>query len=67
MNTPKRERLQLDVSDAVRKRAKVVAAERDLTLVQLVLQGLTKVGDKQLTSLVEKELAEKTKPGRPQK
>jgi hypothetical protein len=67
MNTPKRERLQLDVSDAVRKRAKVVAAERDLTLVQLVLQGLTKVGDKQLTTLVEKELAEKTKPGRPQK
>jgi hypothetical protein len=59
--------LRLDVSDAVRKRAKVVAAERDLTLVQLVLQGLTKVGDKQLTTLVEKELAEKTKPGRPQK
>lgn len=67
MTNPKRERLQLDISDAVRKRAKVVAAERDIPLVQLVLQGLTKVGDKQLTALVEKELAEKTKPGRPVK
>lgn len=67
MTTPKRERVQLDMSDAVRRRAKVVAAERGVSLVQLVLSGLTKVGDKQLTDLVEKELAEKAKPGRPQK
>lgn len=66
MTTPKRERVQIDMSDAVRRRAKAVAAERGVPLVELVLQGLTKVGDKQLTALIEKELAEKSKPGRPQ-
>ncbi len=66
MITRKRERVQIDMSDAVRRRAKAVAAERGITLVQLVLDGLAKVGDKQLTSIIEKELAEKAKPGRPQ-
>ncbi|MGB4768102.1 MAG: hypothetical protein WBP22_02485 [Candidatus Saccharimonas sp.] len=67
MTEPKRERVQIDMSHAVRRRAKTVAIERDMTLVQLVLIGLSKVGDKALTELIEKELAEKTKPGRPQK
>ena len=65
MSTPKRERVQLDMSDAVRRQAKVVAAERGTTLVNLVLLGLAKVGDKKLTALIQKELAEKSAPGRP--
>lgn len=67
MTDSKRERIQVDMSNDVRRRAKAVAAERDLSLVQLVLIGLSKVGDKKLTALIEKELATKAKPGRPQK
>ena len=53
------------MSDAVKHQAKVVAAERGTTLVNLVLLGLAKVGDKKLTALIQKELAEKSAPGRP--
>ena len=53
------------MSDAVRRQAKVVAAERGTTLVNLVLLGLAKIGDKKLTALIQKELAEKSAPGRP--
>lgn len=67
MTTPKRERVQIDMSDAVRRRAKAVAADRGTTLVNLVLLGLTKVGDEKLTALIKKEMAEKASPGRPQK
>lgn len=67
MADAKRERVQLDMPTTIRSRAKAVAYGRDMTLLQLVLLGLTKVGDKKLTALIEKELAEKTKPGRPQK
>lgn len=67
MTEPKRERVQIDMSHAVRRRAKAVAIERDMTLVQLVLIGLSKVGDKELTALIEKEMVEKAKPGRPTK
>ena len=67
MATPKRPRVQLDMSIPIRSRAKAVAYGRNMSLLDLVLHGLTKVGDKELTALIEKELAEKTKPGRPQK
>ncbi|HSX05409.1 MAG TPA: hypothetical protein VLF69_03005 [Candidatus Saccharimonadales bacterium] len=66
MATPKRERIQIDMSDPVRRRAKAVAADRGIALVQLVLIGLSKVGDKKLTEIIEKELEEKARPGRPQ-
>ncbi|HUB93641.1 MAG TPA: hypothetical protein VMB52_04005, partial [Verrucomicrobiae bacterium] len=46
--------------------AKSVAIKRGMPLVQLVLLGLAKVGDDELTALIEKTLAEKAKPGRPQ-
>ncbi len=67
MTEKKRERIQLDMPNAIRQRAKVVAIERETTLLHLVLLGLTKIGDPKLTALIEKELAEKPKPGRPQK
>jgi hypothetical protein len=67
MSIPKRPRVQLDMPTPIRNRAKAVAYGRDTTLLRLVLEGLTKVGDKELTSLIEKELAEKPLPGRPQK
>ena len=67
MAIPKRPRVQLDMPTPIRSRAKAVAYGRDMTLLQLVLLGLTKIGDKELTTLIEKELAEKPKPGRPQK
>lgn len=65
MVAPKRERVQIDMSDAVRRRAKAVAAEQGTTLVNLVLLGLTKIGDEKLTALIKKELADKATPGRP--
>lgn len=62
-----RERIQVDMPKVIQRRAKAVAIDRDMPLVQLILLGLTKVGDKKLTELVENYLAEKTKPGRPQR
>jgi hypothetical protein len=53
------------MSIPIRSRAKAVAYGRNMSLLELVLHGLTKVGDKELTALIEKELAEKAKPGRP--
>lgn len=67
MDMPKRERVQIDMPDAIRRQAKAVADSRGMSLVQLVLIGLSKVGDKKLAALIEKTLAEKAKPGRPQK
>lgn len=67
MVTPKRERIQIDMPEVIQRRAKAVAADQGITLVQLVLIGLSKVGDKKLTELIEKALVEKPKPGRPQK
>lgn len=57
--------MQIRVTDDVRKRAKVVAKENGLTLSELVLDLLAKTGDKDLKNLVNKELKERTKPGRP--
>lgn len=63
----KRPRVQLDISDSIRDRAKAVAYDRGQTLVELVLRALATVGDKELTKRIEKELESKQSPGRPQK
>jgi len=57
--------MQIRVTDDVRKRAKVVAKVKGLTLSELVLKLLANTGDKELKNLVNKELKERTKPGRP--
>ncbi len=57
--------MQIRVIEDVRKRAKVVAKKHRLTLSELVLQSLANTGDKELKSLVSKELEERPKPGRP--
>ena len=57
--------MQIRVTDDVRKRAKVVAKDNGLTLSELVLSLLAKTGDKELKNLVDKELKERPKPGRP--
>lgn len=57
--------MQIRVTDDVRKRAKVVAKVNGLTLSELVLKLLANTGDKELKNLVNKELKERTKPGRP--
>lgn len=58
-------KIQVKVSNAVHNRAKVVAAERSVNLTDLVLEGLTKVGDKKLASLIEKDISDRNPPGRP--
>lgn len=57
--------MQIRVSDDLRERAKAVAKKNGLTLSELVLQLLAQTGDKQLKELVNKELKERPKPGRP--
>ncbi len=57
--------MQIRVTDDVRKRAKVVAKDNGLTLSELVLSLLARTGDKELKNLVNKELKERPKPGRP--
>jgi antitoxin component of RelBE/YafQ-DinJ toxin-antitoxin module len=57
--------MQIRITDDVRKRAKVVAKENGLTLSELVLSLLARTGDKELKNLVNKELKERPKPGRP--
>ncbi len=57
--------MQIRVTDDVRKRAKVVAKKHELTLSELVLHLLAKAGDNELKDLVNKELKERPKPGRP--
>ena len=57
--------MQIRVTDDLRERAKVVAKKHGLTLSELVLQLLATTGDKELKNLVDKELKERPKPGRP--
>lgn len=63
--TSSRVKIQVDASAAVRDRAKVVAYTRGISLNELVLKALVKMGDKELTSLIKKDLSERTPPGRP--
>jgi len=57
--------MQIDVSNKVKARAKAVAADREITLAQLVLTGLSKVGDDKLAKLVKDEIENRTGRGRP--
>jgi len=57
--------MQIRVTDNLRERAKAVAKKNGLTLSEMVLQLLANTGDKQLKELVNKELKERPKPGRP--
>lgn len=57
--------MQVKVSEAVRDRAKIVAKENGKTLSELVLRLLASTGDKELKKLVEQELKDRPKPGRP--
>ncbi len=61
----KRVRLQLDIPPAIRNRVKAVAYGRGKSLVELHLEALMKLGDKELTELIEKELADRPAKGRP--
>ena len=67
MADQKRVRLQLDIPVAIRNRVKAVAYGRGQSLVELYLEALTKVGDAELTALIQKELDERPQPGRPQR
>jgi len=67
MNTPKQVKLQIDATEAIRDRAKAVAYTRGKNLNEFVLEAMAKQGDAELTEQIKKYLAEKTKPGRPQK
>ena len=57
--------MQIKVTEAVRDRAKKVAKANGLTRAELVLRLLSNTGDKELKKLVEQELRERPKPGRP--
>ncbi len=57
--------MQIRVSDAVRSRAKAVAQKNGKTLSELILKLLASSGDKELKKLVEQELKDRPKPGRP--
>jgi hypothetical protein len=57
--------MQVDVSNKVKARAKAVAADREMTLSQLVLTGLSKLGDDKLAKLIKEEIENKTGRGRP--
>lgn len=60
-----RPKMQVDVSNKVKARAKAVAADREMTLSELVLTGLSKVGDEKLAKLVKEEIENKNGRGRP--
>ncbi len=65
MTGPKRVRLQLDLPPAIRNRVKAVAYGRGQSLVELYLEALKSVGDKELNQLIDKELKERPTKGRP--
>lgn len=67
MAEQKRVKLQIDTTDGIKARAKAVAYSRGKQLNEFVLEALADQGDTQLTSLIKKDLAQKQKPGRPQK
>lgn len=62
-----RPKMQIDISNKVKARAKAVAADREMTLRELVLIGLSKVGDEKLAKLIKEELANEAGRGRPSK
>lgn len=56
--------MQIRVTDDLRERAKKVAKQQNLTLSELILMLLATT-DKELKKLVDKELKERPRPGRP--
>ena len=60
-----RPKMQIDISTRAKARAKAVAAEREITLSELVLVALTKLGDPKLAKLIDEELERKIGRGRP--
>ena len=58
-------KIQVRVPENIQKRVKVVAASRGITVTDLVLELLAKIGDEKLTSLIKKEDASRNRPGRP--
>ena len=57
--------MQVKISEAVRDRAKALAKERGMNLNDFILELFARVGDKELKQLVETEIKEKPKRGRP--
>ena len=58
-------KIQIRVSDGIAKRVKVVAASRGITVTELVLEALSRIGDEKLTSLIKKDDVSRNRPGRP--
>ncbi len=65
MAEQKRVRLQLDIPTDIRNRVKAVAYGRGQSLVELYLEALKSIGDKELNTLIDKELKERPSKGRP--
>lgn len=70
MADQKRQRLQVDASNELRDLTKEVATRHRQSLTEYVLKAIAAFArkeDKDLSDFIEKELAEKQKPGRPPK
>jgi hypothetical protein len=57
--------MQIYITDDVRERAKAVAKAQGKTLNEFIMGLFADSGDKELKKLVEQELKERPKPGRP--
>lgn len=57
--------MQIYITEAVRDRAKAVAKSQGKTLKEFTMDLFANSGDKQLKKLVDQELKESRKPGRP--
>lgn len=66
-NMAVRPKMQIDISTKAKARAKAVAADREITLSELVLTALTKLGDDKLARLIKEDLDRKAGRGRPAK
>jgi len=65
MAEEKRVRLQLDIPTDIRNRVKAVAYGRGQSFVELYLEALKSIGDKELNALIDKEIKERPAKGRP--
>lgn len=57
--------MQIYITEEVRDRAKAVAKSQNKTLKEFIMSLFANSGDKELKKLVEQELKEQRKPGRP--
>lgn len=57
--------MQIYITEAVRERAKTVAKSKGKTLNEFIMGLFADAGDKELRKLVEQELKERPKRGRP--